>query len=406
MPVDTSAINTILGAYAQGAQIRQRQEAQKFAEQEAIAQQALRRQQLEEETRRHEATFKQQEARDKAINEFRKKQLDLQTSQHKIASIGAKAAIAEHTQKTGITPPEFTRDLAGVDPESDSIWYKYTSKDDPNFNFVLPSGITRAREVAAQQDIAMQPQRDFEAQKARARLELEAAKQKEAHRSKMLVEEERTRRQEMREDEAYRREVLRSNTRAMLKRGSSKANDDERPLSREDIAEINNANPGANLKFGAKRKDAYGLDIAKKLTASQEKDKEFLDSIEEAALQLQPAVEKNKEYFAGSGFVGGLKELGRKATGKTSTDLASMKAILARLTSVVGNKFFGASFTGGEDERIKAFVPRETKNQNYEDVKANLAELINYTRQTRARLLGRATAPTGKENKWVDVLSK
>ena len=401
MPVDTSAINTILNAYAQGMQLRQNREAQAFNQQRAIAQQNLQREQLEEETKRHEAALKFQEAKFKADQERLQAQDKMAASQHKLSMIAAKSNIAQHIQSTGITPPGFKRELAGMDPDTDSVYYKYSSEEDPSFSVVLPSGITHAREVAAQQREIMKPKMEFEAQKATADLTREAFKQAATHQSKRLVEQERTKRQEEHDKREYTKAITAASIRARAAKtpAAKAAAEDEKPLSQEEIVTLNRVNPGANLQMGAKRKDAKGLMAGHKLTASQEKDKEFLDSIEEAAMQLQPEIDKNKDYFAGASIGGTLSELKRKALGGNKQSTARMRAILGRLTAVVGNKFFGASFTGGEDERIRAFVPRETKDQDFESVKANLEELINFTRQTRARMFGTAAAASSKIDK-------
>lgn len=415
MPVDTSAINTILGAYAQGAQIRQRREAQKFAEQEAIAQQTLRRQQFEEETKRQEAALKLQEERDKATQEFRKKQQEMQSAQQKVSMIGAKAQIAEHIQKSGITPPGFKRELAGMLPDTDEVYYKYTSEDDPNFNVVLPSGITHARQVAAQQREIMQPKMEFEAQKSTQRLQLEADKLNAQHQSKMLVEEERTKRAREAADAKYKRDLEVARVRASsAKSPAAKAEAElDKPLSPSDIADLNRANPDKQLAYGAKRRDAVGMRVEGKLTAAAQEDLRTLDEVEIAGKKLETLLSKNeglfKDYFAGKGIGGRVKEIGRKFEGATKEELAEARRLIGTISTLIGHEKFGASFTGGEKEQLRTFVPHSGRDQIYLEVKTQLKGLLESARRNRLTLLtGRPgeTTPGVREDKVDSLINK
>lgn len=407
MPVDTSAINTILGAYAQGAQLKQRKDDAAMQNQRDIEAQKLAKARLEAEIKQNEAALKKAEERFKADQEFKKKQQEMATASHKLSVIGARAQIAEHIQKSGVTPPGFKRELAGVDPDSDSIYYKYSSEEDPSLNVVLPSGITYARQQAAAQEEAMRPQREFEAQKATARAQLEAQKLVGQHQSKMLVEEAKTVRQRESDQKRYdaMREVANIRARAAKNPAAKAAAEYDKPLSLTEIDALNNANPDKKLQFGATRRDAVGLNVEAKTkeTEGARKDREYLDKIEETAEQAKKLITSNKEfkeYFAGKGASGALKELGRRWESKTTQNLAKARALLGQLTAIIGNKNFGASFTGNEKEILRTFVPGETRSQIYEEVITQLDLLLENARKTRAITLGgKATLSAPKIDK-------
>lgn len=395
MPVDTSAINTILSAYTQGAQIKQRKDEAALQNQRNIEAQKLAKERLDADIKQNEEALKRADERFKADQEFKKTQQSMQQAQHKLSMVGAKAQIAEHIQKSGVTPPGFKRELAGVDPDSDSIYYKYSSEDDPSLNVVLPSGITYARQQAAAQEEAMRPQREFETQKATARAQLEAQKIQAQHASKMLVEEARTTRQRESDEKRYKsmRELAYIKTSNAKSPAAKAAAEYEKPLSLTEIDSLNKANPDKQLQFGAKRKDAIGMNVegATKESEGARQDRLNLDEVEVTAEQLKKLVTENKEfkdYFAGKSIVGKAKELGRKWESKTTPNLAKARALLGRLTAVIGNEKFGASFTGGEKEILRTFVPGETRSQIYEEVVTQIDELIENTKRARANLLG------------------
>lgn len=407
MPVDTSAINTILSAYAQGAQIKQRKDEAALQNQRNIEAQKLAKERLEADIKQNEEALKRADERFKADQEFKKTQQSMQQAQHKLSMVGAKAQIAEHIQKSGVTPPGFKRELAGVDPDSDSIYYKYSSEDDPSLNVVLPSGITYARQQAAAQEEAMRPQREFEVQKATARAQLEAQKIQAQHQSKMLVEEVRTTRQRESDEKRYKamREVAYIRASAAKNPAAKAAAEYEKPLSLTEIDSLNKANPDKQLQFGAKRKDAIGMNVegATKESEGARQDRLNLDEVEkltEEALKLITEKKEFKEYFAGKSLAGRVKEIGRKFEGKTTEDLAKARSLLGRITAVIGNEKFGASFTGGEKEILRIFVPGETRSQIYEEVVTQLKGLLENTQRARANLLGgRSTLTPPKVDK-------
>lgn len=407
MPVNTSAIDSIINAYLRGAQLR--------GEREDRANQI--KLQNEASIQRREKDFLDRQDEQRRLDMENKRweaQNAMAQAAHKLQVANAKQQISEGIVRTGITPPGFTKtpvpgteenvqaNVAGFTDKLNSLMPMYTSLPTENrfqnpelgVDVQLPTPEKFADQQAEVQRRIQKPK--IEAKRAEQLTAGQIAHQKMVDQAVIqdTLNEKEFNRRKVLADEKAKEDYKRAIEVARIRAASVKD-----PTERESMKPIDpefvQQNYNKGVRLGMTRKEAYDAVNAnggipnRKLSNAEVNDLTALSIIEESALEAQKAIEAAGGFdkvFSGNPFAGALKEVGAKASGTLDPKLEKVRSLLGKMATTAVHKEFGSAFTATEKGLITSYVAFPSFWQRPSAVKENLENAIREARSVRARI--------------------
>lgn len=387
MPVDMSAINTILASYNAGV-ARKRQnrvdEEQKRQfeiktaqdQQQFDLQEGRRTEEAKAKFAQEKAELERQALRDKLLQTTR----DTEVKMKKL-ELGDK--FRQGVMDTGQTPSGFNvKDIQITDPMAESAMLTYANPE-LGIEFSAPDFQTaREQKMQAASD-AMLPKKELEDRKARLRADNDAAAAETKRKHDLELEETRSKHRKevaMIQGEArYRTAIEAAKVRNMGRK--EKADPLDRPLSPDE-------NERFDTPMGTTMRDVVGKKPGVKLNASQTNKLASLSTLE---TQIMDATEKLDRVGYDSVFKGPISgtstEIGR-TMGKRDAKLEEVYADLANLEALFAKERAGTSFTANEQAMMERYIVKASAREDPIAAKEKLKSLLKFVRLSRADMLG------------------